>query len=174
MPTVIGSGGADHLHRHAIDGAEIGAQHVMAADDLRQRAFKNVALDRPSNAKGAKCIEDGIVRLQMLQQPLPFLHQRQRRETLIGSAGYFCGAAFARNFSPDSFFQERLLVRRQLCTSALPNSLVHLGPSGRNLCNINRFYGQGPASLTWTYTIYGERDCVARQFLLDCLRRFTG
>jgi hypothetical protein len=61
----------------------------------------------------------------MLQHPLAFLGQRKWSYALVITLWYFCGGTLARDFSADSFLEERLLIKRKIRPAAGPNSMVH-------------------------------------------------
>ena len=77
------------------------------------------------HAQGPEGVKYCILGLQMLQQPLSLLRERERGDTLIPAARYLCRGTFARYLSPDSLLEERLLGWGQLCAAACANVCSH-------------------------------------------------
>ena len=88
----------DDLHRHAVDHLERGPQHFVAADQLRHHLLPDVRTRGEPQAEDERHVVRRHVRHQLLDQPQPFLRERQRE------------AGRRRILSPDRAGRRALLV----------------------------------------------------------------
>ena len=74
-----GSGRVHPLHRVPVAPVEGGPQHLVAADQLRERAPQRRRVERPPQAEGVDHVVGGGPRLHLVDEPEPLLRVGERR-----------------------------------------------------------------------------------------------
>ena len=71
-------GRRDHLRRLPVPGRERGAQHLVTADDLPQRALQRPRVQRPVQPEGHGHVVERARRVEPVQEPEPLLGEGER------------------------------------------------------------------------------------------------
>jgi hypothetical protein len=112
--------GRDHLHRRAVHLGEGGAQRLVAADDLAQRALQRRHVQRAAQRAARGDVVGGAPRLQPVQEPEPLLRERERQRPVRPPAPPAAAPAPPRGAAPPRAASSATVGPRRARAAAAP------------------------------------------------------